>query len=206
VRRAVVILVFLGCAATFAALSRAQPPVVYGYDLDGKPVAQLADPGTPAIVVFFLATDCPISNRYIPEIQKLEDEFFIKHMTFWLVYPNATETVDGIRHHQAAYGIHGATLLRPSPQLLALVHPTVTPESAILLAPSSGNQPTAVYTGRIDDRYVDIGRERPQATRHDLEQAIDAVLNNQPIPAPAGPPVGCGIVNETVLKSGEGKP
>jgi len=206
VRRAVAIVVCLMCAVIFATHSLAQSQTVYGYDLDGKPIVQLTAPGTEAIVLFFLATDCPISNRYIPEIQRLEAEFIIKHVSFWLVYPNATETTDGIRRHQADYGIQGATLARPGPPLMGLIHPVVTPESAVLVGTGLGQPLSAVYIGRIDDRYVDIGRERPQATKHDLEQAINAVLNHQPVPPPGGPPIGCGIINKTTLQSGEAKP
>ncbi len=40
-----------------------------------------------------------------------------------------------------------------------------------------------VYRGRIDDRYFALGRERPQAMHHDLEEAIRAVLADKPVPA-----------------------
>jgi hypothetical protein len=207
VRRASVITVWLVRAVLFASLAHAQQSTVYGYDLNGNPVAQLAAPAAPAIVILFLATDCPISNRYIPEIQRLETEFSARHVVFWLVYPNATETIDGIRRHQAAYGIQGETLMRPRPQLMALIHPSVTPESAVLVPQSSGGEDLkALYIGRIDNRFVDFGRERPQATRHDLEQALEAVLNHQAVAPPGGPPVGCGIISEAALQSGAAKP
>lgn len=172
----------------------------YGYDLQGKPVARLAATGAKVVVLFFIATDCPISNRYAPEVDRLEKEFAGKPVAFWLVYPNATETAEGVIHHQAAFSLVGATLVKPSRWFVAQAQATITPESAVLIPEGAGWR--TVYSGRIDNRYVDIGRERPQATRHDLEDAVNAVLAHQPVVAAGGPPVGCGIVSETAL----GKP
>jgi len=167
----------------------------------------LESAGSQAVVLFFVATDCPISNRYAPEIQRLEKEFGGKPVAFWIVYPNATETDAGIRRHQAAYGLAGATLVRPGRELMALAHPTVTPESALLVPDGAGALGfRAAYVGRIDDRYVAFGRERPRATRHDLEDAISAVLNHQAVEPAGGPPIGCGIIREEALRSGAGRP
>jgi hypothetical protein len=202
-RRAIFIAVWLACLCGFAA---AQSPI-YGFDLHGRPLTRLTgDGGDQTAVLFFLATDCPISNRYVPEIQRLEKEFSGR-VTFWLVYPNAGETAAGVLQHQAAFGL--ATLdervmLHPQASVMKLAEATITPESAVLVGGKDGLR--AVYLGRIDDRYVDIGRERPQATRHDLEAAIQAVLNHQVVAVPGGPPVGCGIVSEAVMRSGAGKP
>jgi hypothetical protein len=179
----------------------------FGYDLQGKPVTRLGPPGAQAVVMLFLATDCPISNRYVPEIQRLQQEFAGRQVAFWIVYPNATETDSGVLHHQAAYGIGGATLVRPGAGIMALAHPAVTPESVVLVPDRAAKEGfRAVYAGRIDDRYVSIGRERPQATRHDLEAAITAVLDHRAVAPPDGPPVGCGIVSEAALHSGAGQP
>ncbi len=46
----------------------------YGVDLDGHPV-MLEGSAAPAIVLFFTASDCPIANRYEPEMLRLEREF-----------------------------------------------------------------------------------------------------------------------------------
>jgi thiol-disulfide isomerase/thioredoxin len=54
----------------------------YGYYLNGQPVTNLAAPGTNAVVLFFVATDCPISNRYIPEIQRIEKKYVTQHVVF----------------------------------------------------------------------------------------------------------------------------
>jgi hypothetical protein len=83
----------------------------------------------------------------------------------------------------------------------------VTPESAVLVADKAGAEGFKIaYVGRIDDRYVAFGKERPQATRHDLEAAISAVLSGRAVEPPGGPPVGCGIVSEEALHSGAGQP
>ena len=197
--RGVSVSVLVACLLVCAGYAQTRPTAFYGYDLHGKPVPELARSGTEAVVLLFIATDCPISNRYAPEIERLKKEFAGKPVAFWLVYPNATETTEGVLHHQEAYSLDGATLVRPRPWFVAEAQATITPEAAVLIPAGSGWR--TVYAGRIDNRYVDIGRERPRATRHDLEEAVEAVLAHQPV-IPGGPPVGCGIVSEAAL----GKP
>ena len=70
-----------------------------------------------AIVLFFTATDCPISNRYIPEIQRLEKKYAAQHVVFWFVYPNVGETGAAVRQHEAAYGTEAHVLLDPHHRL-----------------------------------------------------------------------------------------
>ena len=199
-QRGVSVSVLLACLTI--GMGDAQPlsGALYGHDLRGGPVARLATSGAQAVVLFFIATDCPISNRYAPEIDRLKKEFAGKPVAFWLVYPNATETTEGVARHEAAFGLAGATLMRPSQWFVAQTQATITPEAAVLIPEGAGWR--TVYAGRIDNRYVDIGRERPRATRHDLEGAVEAVLTHQPVVGAGGPPVGCGIVSEAAL----GKP
>jgi len=199
-RRAFWITVALAWGLAGLAEGRAEGRAPWGYDLEGRPVARLESASSQAVVLLFVATDCPISNRYAPEILRLEKEFAGKPVAFWIVYPNATETAAGVRQHQAAYGLGGATLVRPGRELMALAHPAVTPEAAVLVPDGAGFK--AAYVGRIDDRYVAFGKERPRATRHDLEDAVSAVLNHEPVAAPGGPPVGCGVIREEALRPG----
>jgi hypothetical protein len=167
-----------------------------GLDLNGKPVERLGEQNAKAVVLVFLASDCAISNRYLPEVKRLQKEFAPQGVTFWLVYPNADETPDALRQHLKSYGVEVQTILDPQHNLVTLAQAKITPESAVLVQTRQGKgwqdlSPT--YHGRIDNRYVEIGRERPYATEHDLEQAINATLaHHQPTP-PGGPAVGCGI-------------
>ncbi len=175
-------------AVRCAAFASAAP---YGLDLDGHPV-YLSHSNAPAIVLFFTASDCPIANRYEPEMLRLEHEFATSGVEFWWVYPNPGDTAEQIRNHQSQFA--GSThVIRDTQQsLVQIAHATVTPEAAILV-PSSGTL-REVYHGRIDDRYIAFGRERPRALHHELEDAIAALLAKRSVPEPAGPPVGCSIV------------
>lgn len=117
----------VACVLTLPLLSPGQRvPSPYGYDLHGLPVTRLAVPGTEAIVLFFVASDCPISNRYIPELQRLEKEFAAQHVVLWFVYPNIGETSDAVRQHEVTYGAEEHVLLDPHHQLVALTHAKVT--------------------------------------------------------------------------------
>lgn len=163
----------------------------YGVDLDGHTVMLERSTG-PATVLFFTASDCPIANRYAPELLHLEQEFGPSGVAFWWVYPNPGDTPAVIRRHKAQYP-GGAHVIRDTEHsLVRAARATVTPE-AVIFIPHNGTL-REVYRGRIDDRYISFGRERPQAMRHELETAIAAVLAKRSVPQPGGPPVGCSIV------------
>jgi hypothetical protein len=163
-----------------------------GLDLQSQPIRQLTAPGVRVVVLFFAASDCPISNRYVPEITRLTQQFSNQGVHFWWVYPNADDTAQAVAEHNHDFAITGDTILDPKQSLVELAHATVTPEAAVFLV--EGNILKEVYHGRIDDRYISLGQERPQATHHDLELAITAATTAKPVPQPAGPPVGCSIV------------
>ena len=162
--------------------------------IDGVSVDALAAPsGTKAIVFVFTSTDCPISNRYAPELKRIVDTFAPQGVAFRLVYPNPAEQAAAIREHVAAfsYGDVMQPLRDPALALVKFVKATVTPEAAVVV----GDR--VVYRGRIDDRYVDLGLERPKPTVHDLADALSAVLAGRPVAHPTTQAVGCFIADFT---------
>jgi hypothetical protein len=159
--------------------------------LSGAPVDPLLAPaGTKAIVFLFTSTDCPISNRFAPEVRRLAGEFGPKGVLLRLIYPNPAESAAAISEHLTAYGYAGAEAFRdPAHALVALVKATITPEAAVM----AGGR--LVYHGRINDRYVDLGVERAKPTTHDLEDALNAVLAGKPVAHPVTQAVGCYIAD-----------
>jgi hypothetical protein len=161
-------------------------------DLDGHAITQLSPPGTRAVVLFFAASDCPISNRYVPEVQRLAKEFASRDVRTWFVYPNPGDTASIVYAHNLAFTITANTALDTRQTLMQMAHATTTPEAAVFVPGAGGLR--EVYRGRIDDRYLAFGTERPQAMHHELEEAIRAVLAQKPVAPPGGPAIGCSIV------------
>jgi hypothetical protein len=77
----------------------------------------------------------------------------------------------------------------PDHALVKYAGAKVTPEAAVY----AGGR--IVYRGRIDDRYVDFGVERPQATRRDLAEAIASVVAGRAVVQPKTQAVGCFIAD-----------
>jgi len=153
---------------------------------------ELADPfqasNVVATVFIFVATDCPISNRYAPEVQRLQTEFSSKGIAFWLVYPDRDNSADTIRKHLKDYRYSIDALRDPEHSLVKRTGARVTPEAVVF-----DRNREIVYRGRIDDRYVDLGQMRPAPTRKDLEEALAAVLDGKPVPVPTTRAIGCHI-------------
>ncbi len=131
----------------------------YGLDLQGQPV-QLAGPGIGAVVLIFAATDCPISNRYVPEIARLNRKFLAQGVRIWWVFPNPADTAGLIAQHNRDFVISEPTLLDTRQTLVHLAHVSITPEAAVFKW--DGTVLRVVYRSRIDDRYLSLGQERPQ--------------------------------------------
>jgi hypothetical protein len=140
-----------------------------------------------AYVFVFVRTDCPMSNRYAPEVKRLHDEFSRRQVAFWLVYPG-TQTTAAIGRHLRDYAYPVMPLRDPSMRLADLAGATVMPEAAIF-----DSTRTLVYRGRIDDRYVDIGRSRRTPTTRDVYDVLTALLAGRPVPYASQPGFGCFI-------------
>ena len=176
------------------AIALCMPPVVAAQDgvrdLAGKPARPLdLTAGTIATVLVFTAVDCPISDRYAPALQRLRDDYASRGVRFWLVYPNAGDVPAAVRAHADAFSYAMPVALDPGGVLADRAGATVTPEVAVFDRAGS-----LAYRGRIDDRYLDFGVDRPVPTTHDLADALAAVTAGRPVPVPRTRAVGCAIV------------
>jgi hypothetical protein len=160
-------------------------------NLDGTLVDpfQMA-PGTKATVFLFVSTDCPISNRYAPDVRRLHDTYAKNGVAFWLVYPNPADSTADIRDHLTAFSYPGSALRDPRHDLVKQAGATITPEAAVY--DSHGG---LTYRGRIDDRYSAVGVEKAMATKHDLQDAIAATLAGKPVTQRFTQAVGCFVAD-----------
>jgi len=138
----------------------------------------------PIRVLVFTTTDCPISNRYAPEIKRLAAKFD-GQATFVLVYPVPSDSPELIREHKKKFAYSFESIRDTDQKLVKMTGATVTPEVAVMVGEHM------VYRGRIDDRYVELGRERPQPTQRDLESTLDALKAGKRVAQRETRAVGC---------------
>ena len=156
-------------------------------DLAGRTANPLSSDSARALVFVFLSVECPICNQYAPELTRLQEQFGTNGIRFELIYPEADETAEVIRKSAREYRLGMEQFRDPEHALVRAAGAKVTPEAAIFV-PGRG----FVYCGRIDNRYVQLGVARLEATEHDLRDALQALLAGKPI-GPAKPAVGCFI-------------
>jgi len=169
-----------------APLSGAGPAAVSLTDASGKVVEPLAASGQKATVLFFLTTECPIGNRYAPEISRIVRDYEAQGITCHAVY--AHETSAEITGYQREYKLSLRALLDPELKLAKLTGATVTPEVCVLSPDGE-----ILYRGRIDDRAVKFGTIRLEPRVRDLRLALDAVLAGKPVAEKFTQAIGCYI-------------
>ena len=166
-----------------AALASAQSAV----DLDGRTVNPFTASAGKIVVLVFVRRDCPVSGRYAPVIQHFSEQFSDK-ASFWLVYPDRSETSQAIRKSVGDFGYRLPVLRDPDRALVKLGRVQITPEVAVF----DRNQ-RLVYDGRIDDWYIELGRARSSPTTHELEDAIRAAAAGETLSKSEVRGVGCYI-------------
>ena len=144
--------------------------------------------GKKAVVFLFVAHDCPVSNGYAPEVNRIIKEYSPKKINFYLVYTESDLKTAVAQKHLKDFSYTCPALMDPKHKLVKFVGATVTPEAAVV-APEG----KLLYRGRIDDLYVDFGKRRYEVQTHDLRNALDAVLSGKPIANRTTKAVGCFI-------------
>jgi hypothetical protein len=143
----------------------------------------------PIRVELFLATACPISNRYIPEINRIARLYQPKGVSLKAYFPEPDLTQSALDQWARAYAPALSVHLDTSANKASKAGATLTPEAAVF----QGNK--LLYRGRIDDRYVSWGKSRPAPTRRDLVEVLDQLLTGK-IPQPRFTKAwGCFIEN-----------
>ncbi len=142
-----------------------------------------------ASLLFFVTSDCPISNSYAPEIQRICSEYGPKGIACNLVYVDPDLTPSDVKKHVREFG-YGAmpAILDSTQKLVRAAGATTTPEAAVI-----GRAGQVLYRGRIDNVYASLGKRRPAATEKDLRKALDEVVAGKAVSTPETKAIGCYI-------------
>ena len=168
------------------------PPAFSLSDTAGRTHTLAEWTGKRAIVLFFVSTDCPLSNNYVPEFNRIEQTYAPRGVLFYAVQGDATVPADQVRRHARDFGYAFPYLFDPQESLAAFTGATTTPEAAVL-----SPRGDLLYLGRIDNRLEDFGQQRVRITEFDLRDALDAILSGKPAPHARTHALGCSIVRAT---------
>lgn len=158
------------------------------FDLSGQQVNPLGTKNFVATVFLFTRTDCPISNRYAPEVRRLFERYEPEGIEFQLIYVDPDEDAEMIRQHLSDYSYPCGALRDPEHRLVEFSGATRTPEAAVFTSDRR-----LAYLGRINDQYIDFGKARHKASAHDLADALDAILAGKAVAQPKTEAIGCYI-------------
>jgi hypothetical protein len=186
---AILVLVLAGVA------SGAEPEVKIGTavgDLRFKDIRYLArslpDFGEKkAYVLVFVDRGCPLAAKYLPVLQRLERGYRDKGVQFVAVNSGPNDSIAEMAAQAVEYGIQFPFVKDVDCRVADALGVTRTPECVVLDA-----KHMLRYRGRIDDQYR-TGGQRPEPTRNDLADAIDAVLAGKEFSVPTTPVDGCLI-------------
>ena len=165
-------------------------------DIDGHPLNPFAPAGA-ASVAFFVATDCPISNSYAPEIQRICKDYAARDVGCSLIYedvdlaPAASSLDASVRRHLQEYRYSGIPAAIDRSRVIAKrAKASVTPQAVVI-----DKSAKVRYRGRIDNFYAALGKTRREVTEHDLRDALDAVLSGKSVQKAETEALGCFIVD-----------
>jgi hypothetical protein len=159
--------------------------------------ADLFHPSGAAGVLFFISTDCPISNGYAPEIQRICASYKSKHVSCTLIYEDFDLTPSAATQHASEYGYGAVPAIIDIDRSIAKhAHATVTPEAVLV-----DSKAVVRYRGRINNLYASFGKPRRVVTENNLIDALDAVLTGRAIAVPETKALGCYIVDPKNLRN-----
>ena len=184
-QRGYIFVVAVACVIAASATPRALTDITIPL-LNGAMVSPLRSTGDVTVLIF-VTTDCPIANRYAPEIRRIYEEFGEK-VTFWLVYTADSAQVSELAEHRESFGFPMKAVRDLKNELVQVTGVTVTPEVAVY----DVNQELS-YRGRINDQYVEFGIARAAARTHDLRDVLARLVAGEQVVYSETQAVGCYI-------------
>jgi hypothetical protein len=139
-------------------------------------------------IYYFLATTCPISQKYTQEINRLNKVYASKDIEMLLVFPTVKSNKKEIEAFCTTYQITMPYLIDRNFALTKQLNANITPEVFVV------NENRAIlYHGAINNWYYALGKNRMHITEHYLEDAIKAILKKEQIVQQYVAPIGCFI-------------
>ena len=145
------------------------------------------EPVARAHVLFFFSNTCPVARRYMARMVSIDTDYRARGVRVIGINASPADTVPDVAGHALEYNLSFPVLKDADFSAVRTLGITRTPEVVIL-----DSDFVLRYRGRIDDQYR-LGGVRPSVSRHDLLQALEAVLEGREVSEPLTRAEGCAI-------------
>ena len=155
--------------------------------VDGQPFSLDDYRDSKLVVVAFLGYECPLVRLYVPRLNELQRAYQDQGVAWLAINANQHDSLAELQKFAQTMEMSFPLLKDPGNKVADLFAAERTPEVFVLDA-----NRVIRYRGRIDDQYT-YGRQRPEPTSHDLANAIDSLLADQPVEEAVTSAPGCII-------------
>lgn len=152
-------------------------------DYNGKEYSLSDFKKSKAIVVMFIATQCPVSNAYNERMVQLYKDYSLKNIAFVGINSNKQEDVEEVKEHSQKHNFEFPVLKDWNNVIADQFEAGVTPEIYVL-----NSNFEELYHGRIDD-----SKRESDVKSQDLRTALNEILAGEPVSKTETKAFGCTI-------------
>lgn len=180
-RHSIVILFLFACSISSAQINRFVFQSVNGNQV------QLTK-GKTATVYVMISPECPLCQSYSRTLIQLYDAYFKRGITFYGIVPGKNYSEEKIKEFISTYSIPFEIVIDTDKKFTRYVNAHITPEVFLI-----NHLDEIVYSGRIDNWAYELGKKRKVITQHDLRDALESIINKQPVKVVKTKAIGCFI-------------
>lgn len=142
-----------------------------------------------AVVIIFMCNHCPYVIAVWDRIVALENKYRDRDIQFISINPNIhpdypEDAIEKMPEYAAKHNMTHPYLADPTQEVAKEYQAQCTPDIYVF-----DNELKLAYHGRIDDNW----KEPETATSHELDEALEALSQNQKPKAQQHPSMGCSI-------------
>ncbi len=140
-------------------------------------------------IYIFMQEECPICLSYTANLKQLHETYASENLQFIGLFPSPESTEERISEFKSKYEIPFVLETDHFHKQMEAFGATITPEVVVY----NETQEEIIYKGRIDNTFFRVGKRRRITTSSELEDVLEALVNNKPIKVTETEAVGCVI-------------
>jgi len=148
------------------------------------------------MVITVVGTECPLVQKSLPQLQRLDEEFRKQGVAFIGINANRQDSLAEIGAQVRTADLTFPILKDNQQVVISALQATRTPEVFVL-----DDLRRIRYRGRIDDQHAVGNRSKSKPVREDLRIALEELLAGNEVSVPKTDAVGCLITRAVPVRA-----